>query len=113
MVISLLSYFVLNPLLLVTLLRGTPTRIKFVECCAIFGYSMSCFVVAAVVSLIPLVQVRIAVTVWSAYISLFFVYKEFKELLVEHLAEQKLKYVKIYALASMVCLMLLLQYYFF
>lgn len=111
-----IAYFILNPLLLMLLIKYVlmVPQIQFLWLFAIYGYSFTIFIITTVLNVVPLDWLRWVFLGVSGLVSLFFIWVEMYTLLKDRLNQGITKFILIclvLALSHLVFVLALKQYF--
>jgi len=109
-------YFFATPLALIFLARHLLNiqSLKYTWVFAVYGYSFSSFIVFSLVYIFPIPLLRWLMLLGAGFNSMFFIFKEMKEIIEEKIHADKQKFLGVagFLIVSHVLFMLLLRFYF-
>ncbi len=108
------TYLVVSPAIVwFVLKKAGADQIGYWETVAVFGYSLTVYIVLEFAYLVPLLLFQILATLGAMAISVFLLKRELEDLAKKHLPDRELKFLQYYGLGSSLVLAFLLKFYFF
>jgi len=111
----MVTIFFCNPFIMYLIFKNKGAfEIGYVQLLHVYGYSFAIFVpVAFVYSLaVPMYNLRVFMLLASGAISVYYLYKETREIIEKYFDENSLKQFGIYIAASTAFFLILFRYYF-